>query len=248
MEKLIQFAKPELVVLSEKKKIRDYDDVIKKQYTIKLVAKLLSLLGVNEGKQDVHNALVFHIISAYQNYSYEQIDKAFELFVSGALNTKPFQQLNAVVFGQVMAEYSEYEREKTSIYHQRLKAFRQQATPMSDEDVDTFMKSQIENAIEEYKKSGAIEVPTAKYDYLFSKGKLQERYTKDEFDELKRSKYASVKSRLLEVYKNIKAVSINEKNKFREALSEIESAKSGIVITQCKLEILRDYFDNIINK
>jgi len=246
MENIIQYAKPQLIVLSEKKKIRDYVDETKKLYTVKLVKKLLLLLGVNEGKQDVHNALALHIISAYNHFTFEQIDKAFELFVSGALKSKPFQQLNAVVFGQVMVEYAEYEKEQTKVYRQKLTEFNQQAKPMSEEEKDNYMNIQIEKAIKEFEKTGNIDVPTAKYDYLFAKGKIQGKLSKTEFEALKRAKYNSVQNRLIGVYASMKATTFDEKIEIKNIQKQIEENKSGIVVMQCKLEMVQDYFNDII--
>ena len=115
MNELIQYQKPELIVLAEKKKLRDYEIEKRKAFSVKLIAKLLNLLGVNDGKTEQHNALAIHVCDFYGHVSFEQIDKAFGLFVIGAFTTKPFQQLNAVVFGQVMAEYFLHEKEQTKI-------------------------------------------------------------------------------------------------------------------------------------
>jgi hypothetical protein len=247
MNELIQYQKPELIILAEKTKLRNYDVEKRKMFAVKLVAKLLNLLGVNDGKTEQHNALAIHICDFYGHVSFEQIDKAFGLFVLGIFKTKPFQQLNAVVFGQVMADFSDYEKEQTKIYKLKLQEFKNQAKPMEQTEKDALMETAIENAIEQYKRTGDIELAPSKYDWLDSKGKMRGNRTAAEWDVLKRNQYNSVKNRLIEVYTKAKASSVEEKAEFKNAIIELQQTKSTKAINQSKYELLENYFNSLVS-
>jgi hypothetical protein len=104
------------------------------------------------------------------------------------------------------------------------------------------MKIAINNAIQEFKKTGQIELASSKYDWLDSKNKLQGERSTPEWENLKRTKYNSVQSRLKVHYENLKSGSRDEKIEVKNILKEIQENKSGKVIAQCKLELLEDYF------
>ena len=246
MNELIQYQKPELIVLAEKKKLRDYPIETRKSITVKLIAKLLNLLGVNDGKTEQHNALAIHVCDFYGHISFEQIDKAFGLFVLGTFKIKPFQQLNAVVFGQVMAEYSNYEKEQTKIYKMKLQEFKETSKPMDKKEAEKLMENAINEAIEVYKRTGQIELAPSKYDWLDSKGKMQGTFSLEEWNNMKREKMNSVRTRLIEVYGKAKALSFEDKIEIKNTLKDLQIKNCGIVISQCKLELLQDYFNTKI--
>jgi len=246
MNELIKYQKPELIVLAEKKKLRDYEIETRKAYAVKLIAKLLNLLGVNDGKTEQHNALAIHVCDYYGHVSFEQIDKAFGLFVLGTFKTKPFQQLNAVVFGQVMAEYSNYEKEQTKIYKMKLQEFKETSKPMDKKEAEELMQNAINEAIEIYKRTGEIELAPSKYDWLDSKGIMQGALSLEDWNNVKREKMDSVRTRLIEVYGKAKAISFEDKIEIKNTLKELQDKKSGMVISQSKLELLKDYFNTKI--
>jgi len=246
MNELIQYQKPELIILAEKKKLRDYQIETRNALMVKFIAKLLNLLGVNDGKTDQHNALALHVSDYYGHYTFEQMDKAFGLFVLGTFKTKPFQQLNAVVFGQVMSEYSEYEKEQTKIYKMKLQEFKETSNQIPESEKDELMENAIKEAIEVYKNTSEIELAASKYDWLFSKGLIQNGINEKDFDEIKKAKYASVKMRLIEVYSKIKSISVEDKAENKKILQELQEKVSGNVVYQCKLELLQDYFNTKI--
>ena len=245
MNELIQYQKPELIVLAEKKKLRDYPIETRKTNAVRLIAKLLNLLGVNDGKTEQHNALAIHVCDYYGHFTFEQMDKAFGLFVQGAFKNKPFQQLNAVVFGQVMSEYSEHEKEQTKIYKMKLKEFKETSKPMDKIEADKLMENAIKEAIEVYKETGDIELAPSKYDWLDSKGKMQGELSLEDWNNLKRDKINSVRMRLIEVFGKAKAISFEEKIEIKNTLKDLQEKKCGMVISQCKLELLKDYFDKL---
>lgn len=243
MNKLIQYKKPELILLAEKVKLRDYPEEKRNSLTMQFIFKLLNLLGVNDGKTEQHNALAVHVSEFYKDYTFEQMDKAFGLFVSGAFNVKPFQQLNAVVYGSVMSEFFNYEKEQTKIYKMKVMEQKETKPPMSEEDKKIFMDNAINKAIEEYQKTGEIELPASKYDWLFSQGIIQQEMSFEDFNELKKAKYETVKAKLLEVYTKQKCISVDEKTENKNIIKELQEKVSGNVVYHCKLEMLKDYFD-----
>jgi len=246
MEQLQVYNKPELVLISEKKKLRDYTPEQRMAQTANLVYKLLNLLGVNDGKTEHHIELARHVSDFYGHFTFEQIEKAFGLFIVGKFKTRPFQQLNAVVFGLVMQEFDEYQKEQTKVYRLNIQEFKNKAIPMEAKDKDELMRGAISNAIQEFKKTGQIELASSKYDWLDSQNKLQGIRSTPEWEKLKRTKYNSVQARLKVHYENHKTASRDEKNDAKNILKEIQENKSGKVISQCKLELLEDYFSQQI--
>jgi len=246
MEQLQVYSKPELVLISEKMKLRDYTHEQRMSQTANLVYKLLNLLGVNDGKTEHHVELARHISDFYGHFTFEQIEKAFGLFIVGKFKTRPFQQLNAVVFGLVMQEFDEYQKEQTKVYRLNIQEFKNKAIPMEAKDKDELMRVAIDNAIQEFKKTGQIELASSKYDWLDSQNKLQGIRSTPEWEKLKRTKYNSVQARLKVHYENLKSGSRDEKIEVKNTLKEIQENKSGKVISQCKLELLEDYFSQQI--
>ena len=246
MNELIQYQKPELIILAEKKKLRDYPIETRKTHAVRLIAKLLNLLGVNDGKTEQHNALAIHVCDFYGHVSFEQIDKAFGLFVLGTFKTKPFQQLNAVVFGQVITEYFDYEKEQTKIYKMKLQEFKETSKPMDKKEAEELMENAINEAIEVYKRTGEIELAPSKYDWLDSKGLMQGALSLEDWNNIKRDKMNSVRARLIEVYGKAKAISFEDKIEIKNTLKDLQDKKSGMVISQSKLELLKDYFNTKI--
>lgn len=247
LNQLVRFAKPELVVLSESPKLRELSIEEKNTKSFEVVKYLLNLLGVADGKTEHHKALIMHISQNYTDNTFEEIYKAFNLFAMGELQEKPLQQLNAVVFGKVMAEYSKLKRNQVKTYQLRLQEFKREAQPMSQDDIDEFMDEIISEAVEKFKKTGVIEMAANKYDWLDSKGRIQGERTKETWYKYKRTKYISCKASLKVELKNQKPVNKQEKINLTNTLKELEEAKSGKVVLRCKTEILEDYFKQLIN-
>lgn len=248
MDQLQIYKKPELVLISEKKKLREYSQEEKMGKVANLIFKLLNLLGVNEGKTEHHLVLARHVSDFYGHFSFEQIEKAFGLFIARTFKTKPFQQLNAVVFGQVMAEYSEYEKEQTKIYKMKLKEFRETAEPMPENEKNEYMEKVISNALSAYKDTGDIDMPIPKYDWLNSQGLIQGDMSLIDFNEMKKEKYEIVKNRLIEIYGKAKALSFEDKIQIKKTLKDLQEKGCWLVVAQCKLEMLEDYFNTKIKQ
>ena len=79
MDQLVIYNKPELVLISETKKLRDYNPEQRLTQSANLVYKLLNLLGVNDGKTEHHTELVRHVSDFYGHFTFEQIEKAYSI-------------------------------------------------------------------------------------------------------------------------------------------------------------------------
>ena len=244
---LAKYKKPGLLVLADAPKLREIPEEEKNAKTVKLIIYLLNLLGVTKVKTEQHNALAVHISENYADSTFEEIHKAFNLFVKGEFETKPYQQLNAVVFGKVMSEYDELKRNQSKTYQLQLQEFKRKSEPMSQEEIDGFMELSILKAIETFAKTGVIEVPGNKYDWLDSKGRLQGEATDEDWKSYKKTKYSYCKARLIAKFKNKETISIEEIIKKRDVIKELEEAKSGKVVLMSKTEILEDYFKELLN-
>ncbi len=245
MKELIQYKKPFLAELSEKPKLKALSDEEKLKVVIVVVYDLLNLLAVKNNLKEHTVALAKHICKSVDRYSEEQIRYAFTLYSNGELGLEVFQTLNAVVFGKVMKAFDKYEQEKLKNYRLKIQEFKNKAEPMTQQEKDEIMEEAIEQAFSTYKTLETINLPSPKYDYLDSKGKLQEAFkmTNEQWKEYKLTKYAKVQAELKEKYQNKKASSRDEKHEFNNIVSQLENKKNGLVITECKKQILESYFD-----
>jgi LytS/YehU family sensor histidine kinase len=127
----------------------------------------------------------------------------------------------------------------------KLQEFKETSKPMDKIEADKLMENAIKEAIEVYKKTGDIELAPSKYDWLDSKGKMQGALYLEEWNNVKRDKMNSVRTRLIEVFGKAKAISFEEKIEIKNTLKDLQEKKCGMVISQCKLELLKDYFDKL---
>ena len=67
---------------------------------------------------------------------------------------------------------------------------------------------------------------------FFSKGLIQNGINEKGFDEIKKAKYNSVKTRLIEVYSKSKADSESEKADIKNTIKELQEKVSGKVMYQ----------------
>lgn len=245
MSELVAYAKPKMIVLEEKKKLREYQEANLNTLCKELVVYLLNLLAVNGDKTDQHNAMFSFVRDCYKHSTFEEIKYAFNLYVQGEFELKPYQTLNAVVFGQVMREYDLKKKKDLKNYRLNIQQFKNKAKEMTPEEAEEYMVIAIDKAIEVYKKSGKIKTPSSKYDYLDKKGLLQEAFKIDneKWDAYKKTKYTMVQVELIEQYKSKKAVNRDDKIDIKNTLIALENEKNGQVISECKKQILTDYFE-----
>jgi len=169
MSNLTIYTPPKLAILEAKKKIRDYSETERNQITFRMIEKLLNLLGVNDGKQEHHKTLHAFINEMYTRLTYEEINEAFNLCVAGEFNIKPFQQLNSVVFGQVISAFEVYKKEKLYTYRQKLQK-EKAMTDIPEKEKEFIMLEASDRIFRDYIQNKEItEACNHVYDYLFEK-------------------------------------------------------------------------------
>ncbi len=161
MTDIQKYKPPKLALLEQKKKLRDYVIEERNTETTKLVVRLLSLLGVSPGKEVQWASLYKFINDVYLLSTYEEIDEAFDMYISNKFTLKPYQQLNAVVFGQVMREFEFYKKERLKEYRRKRKP---QLKPLTPDEQKQLIRDAIKDEFENYKFSGEL---NANRNYLY---------------------------------------------------------------------------------
>lgn len=242
---LQKYKKPELAILEEQPKIREYEGTEQLSKCLTLVETLLLDLGVS-GKADSkqHQRAIVFIIDSMRNYSFEEIHKAFKLFIAGELREKPLQQLNSLVIGKVMSQYQEYKNEKLKLYRMKQRDEELDRDVPSIDEQEKMLEDRIVQLYLEYSSTGDITGPvTHVYDYLAAKKELPKHDR--EF-----------KARILE-----KAKALAKRYEAEKAMKSISAAKAMRMITDqinagthdslkaiCKRVVLREYFKEKIKK
>ena len=237
---VIKVKKPLLAILESKKQLRDYSEIEINTVLANLTIHLLDLLAVNSGKKDHQIKLIEFIKASNFNLSIEEIKYAFNLFVQGEFTLKPMQQLNAVVFGQVMKEYKAYKIEKLRVYRQKKQLHENQKAIPSKQDQEKMLDEAIMNFYLEYKNTGTITGITSHiYDYLYNQGKLPQ-HTKDfksmilkKAQTIAKSEQMTNASKSIELHRNLKNV-----------IAKIEDGKFDGLRTISKRLVLIEYFKN----
>lgn len=239
MSGLQKYKKPELAILEEHAKIRDYEGTEKLSKCLELVETLLLDLGVSakaDSKQ--HQRAIVFIIDSMRNYSFEEIHKAFKLFIAGEFREKPMQQLNSLVIGKVMSQYQEYKNEKLKIYrmNQRNKELDHEAP--SQEEQQQMIENRIVELYMEYSNTGDISGPiTHIYDHLATKKELPKH------DREYKAKVMEKAKALAKRYEAEKAMkSFSAAKALKMVTDQINSGKHESLKVICKRVVLRDYF------
>jgi hypothetical protein len=177
--------KNDFALALENHKIRNYPEEKKNANTAALVDKILLDLGANdkEGRAEQHLAAFKHINRTMGDYSYQEIQLAFDKYLNGEFldaSGKPvraFAELNARVIGSVMAMYDNLKKQElNSYYRARAKekqlADEEASKPSADESITMNVLSVL-NSFENYKKDGFIGVGQSfVYDILYGWGLL----------------------------------------------------------------------------
>ena len=237
-----QVTKPLLAVLESQKQLRDYSETEINVALANLTIHLLDLLAVNTGKVDHQIKLNEFIKASNFNLTIEEIKHAFNLFVQGEFSIKPMQQLNAIVFGNVMKEYKVYKIEKLRVYRQKKQLRENQKAIPSKQDQEKMLDEAIVNAYLEYKNIGTLTgVVSHIYDYLFKQGKLPP-HTKEfkamifkKAQTIAKNEQMTQASKSIELHRNLK-----------NALAKIEAGKFDGLKTISKRLVLIEYFKNQI--
>ncbi len=152
MSNITTYKKPELAVISEVKKMREYSDTDRLTIAKNIVNGLLIKLGVSGRSNTKHHIEVIRFIADNKEFTPEEFTKAFDLAIDGELKIDLFQQLNRVVMGRVMTLYKTYKIEKLRAYTQR-KAPEQPLTP---EQQKQLISNAIKDEFTNYKFSGEL--------------------------------------------------------------------------------------------
>ena len=237
---VIQVKKPLLAVLESQKQLRDYSETEINAALANLTIHLLDLLAVNTGKVDHQIKLNEFIKASNFNLTIEEIKHAFNLFVQGEFTLKPMQQLNAVVFGQVMKEYKTYKIEKLRVYRQKKQLNQNKKAIPSKQEQGKMLDEAIINLYLEYKNTGTITGITSHiYDYLYNQGKLPQ-HTKEfkliifkKAQSIAKSEQMTHASKSIEMHRNLKNI-----------LTKIEAGKFDGLKTISKRLVIIEYFKN----
>ena len=239
---LTQVKKPLLAVLENQKQLRDYSETEINVALANLTIHLLDLLAVNTGKIDHQIKLNEFIKASNFNLTIGEIKHAFNLFVQGEFNTKPMQQLNAIVFGNVIREYKAYKIENLKAYRRKKREQEEIRAIPSKHDQEKMLDEAIVNTYLEYKSTGTLTgVVSHIYDYLFKQGKLPQ-HTKEfkamifkKAQTIAKSEQMTQASMSMELHKHLKNI-----------LAKIGAGKFDGLKTISKRLVLIEYFKNQI--
>jgi len=241
---VIKLKKPMLAVLENKKKLKDYTEIEINTALANLIIHLLDLLAVKSGKRDHQIKLIEFIKSSNFSLTIEEIRHAFNLFVQGEFTTKPMQQLNAVVFGNVIRDYTAYKREKLRVYRQKKQMYENRKAIPSKQEQDKLLNDATTSLYLEYKNTGTITGVTSHiYDHLYKKGVLPP-HTK-EFKSMILKK-ARVIAKSEEMTKASKSIEMHRN--LKTAIKKIEDGSFNGLITISKRLVLLEYFKSSDNK
>lgn len=152
MSNLTTYNKPELAVISEVKKMREYSDTDRLTIAKNIVDGLLIKLGVSGKSNSAHHVEVIRFISDNKEFTPEEFTKAFDLAIDGELKIDLFQQLNRVVMGRVMVLFKAYKIEKLRAYRQR----KTPEQPLTPDQQKQLIKDAIKDEFTNYKFSGVL--------------------------------------------------------------------------------------------
>lgn len=235
--------KPKLIILEEKTKLRDYKPEVLNTLTFELVKKLLDLVGSNDGKSDHHISLINFIKDCYGHYTFEEIKHAFDLFVSGEFEHKPYQQLNAVVFGRTMREYEIHKRNKLESYRRKKRLMADKPTKEQQEQT---MNDAVNRLHLEFKNTGKISGTISHvYDFLDSQGKLQGDRSKDEWKKYKIEVFSHAKAQAKSEKMTEASSDISIHRALPKIIRDIESGDFDGLKTMSKRIVLMDYFKGL---
>lgn len=175
MSNLTTYKKPELAVISELKKLREYSNTERLTIAKSIVDSLINRLGVG-GKSDAsHHLESIRYISNNKEFTPDEFTKAFELAIDGELKIDLFQQLNCVVIGRVMNLYKAYKIEKLRAYRQR----RTPEKPLTPNEQKQLISDAIKDEFTNYKFSGKLnENRNYLYDELKKSMDVEDKFKK----------------------------------------------------------------------
>lgn len=236
--------KPELIILEEQTKIRDYeDDAVLNALLVELVNHLLALLGVSgkANSQDHIKAIQF-IKDAMRNYTVEEIKKAFDMFVAGEFKEKPIHKFDAVVVGYVMREYQSHKDEKLRNYRLAQQKEDDHAPEKpTEQEQEEMMNNRIAELILEYQSRGTISgVLTHVYSHLRGKGLLPKHTPEYREKTMEKAKKIAKAEAGQEAMKSFAA-----QYKLKHTIQKIESGKYDSLRSICQRIAIIDYLKTL---
>lgn len=244
MSNITVIKKPILAVLEDKKKLRDYEDTSLNALVLKLVIHLLDLLGVNDGKESHHTKLAEFIKAAYMHHTFEEIKHAFDLYVAGEFHLKPMQQLNAVVFGQVMRQFENYKRNRLEEYRRKKRLMSEKKETPTEEERNKILNNAVSRLYLEYKNTSKVSgVISHVYKYLYTQGKFPthtKEYKKRILEKAKKiakSEQSTLAMKDISIHRNLK-----------KTIEKIESGNFDGLKTISMRVVLEEYFEEMANE
>ncbi len=244
--KLIIYKPPLLAVLEQGLKIRDYNEETRLGLAVTLVENLLSDLGVSKNADTSHHLrAIKYITESCVNYTPKEIEKAFQLAISGEINIDMFQQLNAVVIGKVMMAYETYKGEKLTKHRKKMaddkiKADEYSLTP---EEIEEIMIEGCDRIFKDYEQNGMISEQCAHlYDYIFKKDLLpRDKEYKDE--KMKKAKLIAKSEAMTRAGGDYEL-----HRKLKDTLIDLQNGIGGNIVSIAKRLVLEDYFTKLIKE
>lgn len=230
--------KKDLAYALENMKIRDYEGNLRAKNTNVVVLYLLNLLGVKASEDTrVHHMVCTKFINNnLKNYTYQEIELAFEKYVLGEFYDQKgnkllvTQQLNAVVMGNVMACYSELKKNELDDYRRKRNEIiiksREKKQDISEEEKKELVRKGVINCYDYYCEHDKI--PTGYlyvYDVLYDLGYLE----KD--NEKKKSILSLAKSRVNREIMSRVPRNIAERNDLKAL---VKQAKENLLVSNYK--------------
>ena len=237
------YKKPELIVLEENMKLRDYNDEQRNLQSIKLVNDLLSDLGVGKNADTKHHLRAIKFINdSCKNYTPEEIEKAFSLAIEGVLNVDLLQQINPLVIGKVMREYQSYKTRKTNEYRQKIAEENfNKVTEMTSNQKIEWNKYTVRESLAHFVENGLVDTSRIyafdildKLDYLSKDKEYRNKIYKD-------SKFLVQQDLISE-----KPQTRERKDEIKLALKNLDLPKQSPVILKSKELVLSEFFRKLI--
>lgn len=156
MSNLTTYKKPELAVISELKKLREYSNTDRLTIAKNIVEGLLNRLGVGHKSNELHHIEAIKFIADNKEFTPDEFSKAFDLAIEGILKIDILQQLNCVVIGRVMALYKAYKIENLKNYYRQREQLKNTSKELTKDQKKQLISDAIKDEFTNYKFSGEL--------------------------------------------------------------------------------------------
>lgn len=237
------YKKPHLAVISETKKLRDYEETERLTLATKLVGNLLNDLGVGKNSDTNHHIRAIKFINdSLGNYTPEEVEEAFKLFIMGKFQIEAYQQLNPLIIGRVISQFEEYKKQKLDKYRKE-QAKLKVASEMDKLKMDNTQKKEYNNATMQQSYAYFLKTSSIDTSRIYAYAILEE-YGYVNLDE---SYKKSVKKDAIDILKNEysgkKGRSRDEHNDFKNIVKNLSNGgEKGMIISKCKEIAITDIY------